>query len=127
MVKEGGWEFRDRIAATMSFFQIVMMSGAMAAAQHNLTVAAYLPEWRYEGANWRDMSEVVNQLILFSLEVTPIGRLPHLTAATRSSAEARLTREWREAAGVRRRQWTFCRVSPPSRTRRSERALSRVL
>ena len=95
-MKEGGWEFRDRIAATMSFFQIVMMSGAMAAAQHNLTVAAYLPEWRYEGANWRDMSEVVNQLILFSLEVTPIGRLTAFDRLPRRElmAEARAaTRE----------------------------------
>ena len=40
-----------------------------------LEVAAYLPEWRYEGANWRDYSAVVTQLILFSLEVTPVGRL----------------------------------------------------
>ena len=39
------------------------------------TVAAYLPEWRYEGANWVDISKTVTQLILFSLEVQPSGRL----------------------------------------------------
>ena len=42
---------------------------------NNFTVAAYLPEWRYEGANWADMSRTVTQLILFSLEVQPSGRL----------------------------------------------------
>ena len=41
----------------------------------NFTVAAYLPEWRYEGANFADMARTVNQLILFSLEVQPTGRL----------------------------------------------------
>lgn len=46
-----------------------------AAAPTNLTVAAYLPEWRYEGANWVDISRTVTQLILFSIEVQPTGRL----------------------------------------------------
>ena len=41
----------------------------------NFTVAAYLPEWRYEGANWEDIAEVVDHLILFSMEVQPSGRL----------------------------------------------------
>ena len=41
----------------------------------NFTVAAYLPEWRYEGANFVDMAAVVTHLILFSLEVQPTGRL----------------------------------------------------
>ena len=46
-----------------------------ASPSRNFTVAAYLPEWRYEGANFADISRTVTQLILFSLEVTPIGRL----------------------------------------------------
>ena len=48
---------------------------ASAAAVRNFTVAAYLPEWRYEGANFASMSRTVTQLILFSLEVQPTGRL----------------------------------------------------
>ena len=48
------------------------------AASRNITVAGYLPEWRYEGTNWVDVAEVVDQLILFSLEVEPSGRLSAL-------------------------------------------------
>ena len=36
-------------------------------------VAAYLPEWRYEGANWVTICETVTHLILFSIEVGPTG------------------------------------------------------
>lgn len=50
-------------------------SAVFSTPAHNFTVAAYLPEWRYEGANWVDMSRTVSQLILFSLEVQPTGRL----------------------------------------------------
>jgi chitinase len=57
------------------FLLLLVVGLVRAAQQHNLTVAAYLPEWRYEGANWEDISATVNQLILFSLEVSPIGRL----------------------------------------------------
>ena len=49
-----------------------------AAAHSNFSVAAYLPEWRYEGANFVDMAAVVTHLILFSLEVQPTGRLAAL-------------------------------------------------
>lgn len=48
---------------------------AAMAATPKMEVAAYLPEWRYEGANWVDISSTVTQLILFSLEVQPTGRL----------------------------------------------------
>lgn len=36
-------------------------------------VAAYLPEWRYEGANWDVIARHTSHLILFSLEVTEQG------------------------------------------------------
>ena len=67
---------------------LLLITGVRA---HNLTVAAYLPEWRYEGANWRDISQVVNQLILFSLEVQPTGRLAAFDRLPRKElmAEAR--------------------------------------
>lgn len=54
---------------------LVGLSCATLGAAHNLTVYAYLPEWRYEGANWVDYAAVVTHLILFSLEVQPTGRL----------------------------------------------------
>ena len=57
---------------------LLLSLGSTSAAEptkNNFTVAAYLPEWRYEGANWVDISASVTQLILFSLEVQPTGRL----------------------------------------------------
>ena len=71
---------------------MLLLAGSFACAYaHNLTVAAYLPEWRYEGANWHDISAVVNQLILFSLEVQPTGRLAAFDRLPRKElmAEAR--------------------------------------
>ena len=67
---------------------IAVFAGASA---HNLTVAAYLPEWRYEGANWVDYASVVTHLILFSLEVQPTGRLAAFDRLPRKElmAEAR--------------------------------------
>ena len=59
----------------MSVFLASLLTAHAAATSSNLTVAAYLPEWRYEGANWVDISSTVTQLILFSLEVQPTGRL----------------------------------------------------
>ena len=38
-------------------------------------VWAYLPEWRFEGANFASICKVVTHLILFSIEVTPEGWL----------------------------------------------------
>lgn len=67
-----------------------------AQAHTNVTVAAYLPEWRYEGANFADMARTVNQLILFSLEVQPTGRL---SAYDRLPRKALMT-EAREATAA---------------------------
>jgi len=38
-------------------------------------VVAYLPEWRYEGANWETISEHVTHLLLFSLEMAANGAI----------------------------------------------------
>ena len=64
----------------------------MSVAATNMSVAAYLPEWRYEGANFADMASVITHLILFSLEVTPSGRLTAFDRLPRKElmAEARL-------------------------------------
>ena len=60
----------------------------------DFAVAAYLPEWRYEGANWDTIAEHVTHLILFSLEIAPDGSLsaldriprPELLKQARSAA-----------------------------------------
>eukprot|EP01047_Picozoa_sp_COSAG01_P055279 COSAG01_NODE_6136_length_3827_cov_4.176628_2_plen_380_part_00 len=59
-------------------------------------VLAYLPEWRYEGANWDVICEHVSHLIVFSLEVKPDGGLgaldriprPALMAEAQAAASA---------------------------------------
>eukprot|EP00965_Chrysotila_dentata_P250222 6209322-Pleurochrysis_carterae.AAC.1 len=48
---------------------MVLATTAAANAARNVTVAAYLPEWRYAGANYADMCSVITHLIFFSLEV----------------------------------------------------------
>eukprot|EP00439_Symbiodinium_sp_Y106_P082983 s72_g22.t1 len=40
-----------------------------------VSIVAYLPEWRYEGANWETISEHSTHLLLFSLEMEPNGRI----------------------------------------------------
>ena len=61
----------------------------------NFSVAAYLPEWRYEGAHWIDIASVVTHLILFSIEVTPTGALAALDRLPRAELlqEARAARD----------------------------------
>ena len=61
----------------------------------NFSVAAYLPEWRYEGAHWADIASVVTHLILFSIEVTPTGALAALDRLPRAELlqEARAARD----------------------------------
>ena len=65
-----------------------------AAHASDMMVAAYLPEWRYEGANWVDICTTVTHLIFFSLEVTPDGQLGALDRLPRKD----LLQEARTAA-----------------------------
>ena len=44
----------------------------------NFAVASYLPEWRYEGANWDEISKHSTHVILFSLEPTAGGDITAL-------------------------------------------------
>ena len=44
-------------------------------AASEFAVAAYLPEWRYEGANWDVIAQHTTHLILFSMEPGPDGSL----------------------------------------------------
>ena len=47
-------------------------------AAHNFSVAGYLPEWRYGGANFDQMFRHLSHLIFFSIEPTPDGALTGL-------------------------------------------------
>ena len=67
---------------------------AAVAADAGFAVAAYLPEWRYEGANWDTISRHTSHLILFSLEVGPDGDLAALDRLPRPE----LLKEARSAA-----------------------------
>ena len=62
-----------------------------AAPAYRPAVASYLPEWRYEGANFETIAEHSTHLILFSLEVGPRGTLQALDRLPRPAllAEAR--------------------------------------
>jgi len=51
----------------------------------NFTVAAYLPEWRYDSTNYERICQVVTHLIFFSLEVLHDGRLSALDRLPRKS------------------------------------------
>ena len=57
----------------------------------NFSFAGYLPEWRYEGANWHTLSSHLTHLILFSAEPLPSGELTGLDRFPRAEllAEAR--------------------------------------
>jgi len=63
---------RQLIAAVCG---ILLIGPWLAVALAPSAVVAYLPEWRYEGANWETISEHVTHLLLFSMEVGPKGNL----------------------------------------------------
>ena len=65
-----------------ALFLAAVAHGAPAA---NFTVAAYLPEWRYDGANYERICGVVTHLIFFSIEVQPDGTLGALDRVPRKS------------------------------------------
>ena len=49
--------------------------GGQRGGEDDFAVLAYLPEWRYEGANWDTICQHVSHLIVFSLEIAPSGAL----------------------------------------------------
>lgn len=51
------------------------VSATSAAAAKPFAVVGYLPEWRYEGANWDTLTTHLTHLILFSAEPGPDGSL----------------------------------------------------
>ena len=68
--------------------------GAARGREGRVSVVGYLPEWRYEGANWEVISAHTTHLILFSLEISTQG---HITALDRMPRPALLA-EARAAA-----------------------------
>ena len=58
-------------------FLLISAVGTFAGDQSSdpVAVVAYLPEWRYEGANWETISEHTTHLLLFSLEMTSKGKI----------------------------------------------------
>ena len=50
----------------------------------SVSVASYLPEWRYEGANWVEISKHSTHVILFSLEPTRQGGIAALDRLPRT-------------------------------------------
>ena len=124
-------DFAVKIVREIRDSMMLLLAGSFACAYkyaHNLTVAAYLPEWRYEGANWHDISAVVNQLILFSLEVQPTGRLAafdrlprkELMAEARAATYARIRLQTHR---LHRREWAQRRLHA---RRRKQGAQSKV-
>ena len=75
-------------------------SGSSGAEGSGLNVVAYLPEWRYEGANWDVICAHTTHLILFSLEVSERGSIealdriprPELLAQAREAASRHNTK-----------------------------------
>ena len=59
------------------------------------SVAAYLPEWRYEGANWDVIASKTSHIILFSLEPSAQGDIIHTDRIPRKELmdEARTARD----------------------------------
>ena len=72
----------------------LLPDASISSASSSFSVAAYLPEWRYEGANWEKICQYSTHLILFSLEVGPSGTVvaldriprPELLAEARAAA-----------------------------------------
>lgn len=63
------------LAAT---FAVAQASASRASGSTEVAVAAYLPEWRFEGADFDTMCRLSTHLIFFSVEPTPEGGITGL-------------------------------------------------
>ena len=61
----------------IAHYAIRALAGAilLRGAASEFAVAAYLPEWRYEGANWDAIARRCTHVILFSMEPSRDGAL----------------------------------------------------
>ena len=73
------------------FFWVTPVASTTLQPPPPFAVAAYLPEWRYEGAHWETIAQHTTHLILFSLEISPSGGITAVDRFPRPSlyAEAR--------------------------------------
>lgn len=67
--------FRPFAAAAGCCYAVAASAGTAASAGGDVAVVAYLPEWRYEGANWETIAEHATHLLLFSTEISPSGEI----------------------------------------------------
>mmetsp|Transcript_55663 Transcript_55663/g.121621 ORF Transcript_55663/g.121621 Transcript_55663/m.121621 type:complete len:394 (-) Transcript_55663:377-1558(-) len=56
-------------------FESVLLGIAAASDEQLYSVVSYLPEWRYEGANWETIAEHSSHILLFSLEPGANGEI----------------------------------------------------
>jgi len=82
----------------------VYCSLVTAKTPRDFSVVAYLPEWRYEGANWDTIFGTVTHLILFSIEVSPRGELGALDRIPRPE----LLNEAKEARTKHQKKLLLC-------------------
>ena len=79
------WDDRPRVTV-LSVLLVTSATLATAAnaitkgtsAGREVAVLAYLPSWRYEGANWDEIMSHLSHLLLFSLEPRPDGSIAGL-------------------------------------------------
>jgi len=91
-------------AGSLSVMCALLCVGTVRAYEDEVAVAAYLPEWRYEGANWDQITKRSSHLILFSLEITPAGGIGALDRLPRPE----LMQQAREAATKNGAYLTIC-------------------
>jgi hypothetical protein len=63
-----------------AFFWALASGGSISSRNHRhlpagFAVVSYLPEWRYEGANWDEIAQHTTHIVLFSLEPAANGGL----------------------------------------------------
>ena len=62
----------------MRVLRALLSVGCLLPLSSSFAVVGYLPEWRYEGANFETLSSSLTHLLLFSLEPTPDGGITAL-------------------------------------------------
>jgi hypothetical protein len=89
---------------SLALLALLLPQPSLTGASSNFSFVGYLPEWRYEGANWATLSSHLSHLILFSAEPLPTGEL---TGLDRFPREALLA-EARAAAAAHHCQLLLC-------------------
>lgn len=122
-------------ALLMALAAMLGGGGGLAGAASPFSVVAYLPEWRYEGADFEALASVATHLVLFSLEPTRDGgvaaldRLPRpmLMEAARGATRASGCRLLASFGGNGRSEGFSAMARSPEARRRFVAELMRVL